>query len=221
MIAMAYRDAVHASGVVTRPRPSKVEVRRARVRRDMAHCAVTLMAAKGFGATTVEEIARAADYHPSSFFRYFSSKEDAVFIGIPEATDELRATCDAIAEGDDAWTLVRAAAVEAVKHFTASDPGFFADQFALWLAAPALQAPLAAHFLVWEQIITAAFARAGGLPQPDLYTFVVGGAIVSIMRACVRAHDLDDDTFAHRVDRACLMLESGLSHPPPEGRAFS
>jgi AcrR family transcriptional regulator len=205
---------VQSNATATRPRPSKVEVRRARVRRDMAHCAVTLMAEKGFEATTVEEIARAADYHPSSFFRYFGSKEDAVFIGIPEATSELRAACDAIAVGEDAWTLVRAAAVEAVKHFTASDPGFFADQFALWLAEPALQAPLAAHFVVWEQIITAAFTKAGGLERPDLYTFVVGGAIVSIMRACVHAHDLDDDTFAHRVDRACLMLERGLARPP-------
>ena len=57
-------------------RLSKVELRRSRVRRDLAHCAVTLMAEKGFEATTVvEEIARAADYHPSSFFRYFNSKE--------------------------------------------------------------------------------------------------------------------------------------------------
>ncbi|HTK68128.1 MAG TPA: TetR/AcrR family transcriptional regulator [Pseudonocardia sp.] len=202
------------SAVVPRTRPSKVELRRARVRRDLAHGAVALMTENGFEATTVEEIARAADYHPSSFFRYFSSKEDAVFIGIPEATAELSAACAAIKAGDDAWTLVRAAAVEAVKHFTESDPGFFADQFALWLAEPSLQAPLAAHFIAWEQIITQAFTVAGGLERPDLYTFVVGGAIVSIMRACVHAHDLDDGSFADRVDRACLMLEQGLAHPP-------
>ncbi|HEY1968684.1 MAG TPA: TetR/AcrR family transcriptional regulator [Pseudonocardia sp.] len=205
---------MHPNGVVSHNRPSKVELRRARVRRDLAHGAVRLMAEKGFEATTVEEIARAADYHPSSFFRYFGSKEDAVFIGIPEATDELRAVCASIRAGDDAWTRVRAAAVEAVKHFTESDPGFFADQFALWLAEPALQAPLAAHFIVWEQIITQAFTAAGGLRRPDLYTFVVGGAIVSIMRACVHAHDLDDGSFADRVDRACLMLERGLARPP-------
>jgi hypothetical protein len=68
---------------------------------------------------------------------------------------------------------------------------------------------------VWEQIIAAEFTRDGGLRQPDLYTFVVGGAIVSIMRACVRAHDLDYDTFVRRVDRACLMLEQGLARPQP------
>jgi TetR/AcrR family transcriptional regulator, regulator of mycofactocin system len=197
-------------------RLSKVELRRSRVRRDLAHCAVTLMAEKGFETTTVEEIARAADYHPSSFFRYFNSKEDAVFIGIPEATVEFRAACAQIKPGDDAWTDVRTAAVAAVEHFTEQDPGFFAAQFALWLAEPAIQAPLAAHFIVWEQIIAEAFTTAAGRAEPDLYSFVVGGAIVSIMRACVRAHHLDDDTFAHRVERACRMLEQGLAHPPAQ-----
>lgn len=195
-------------------RPGKVALRRSRVRRDLAHCAITLMIAKGFEATTVEEIARAADYHPSSFFRYFGSKEEAVFIGVPEATEELRAACLAIGPGDDAWSAVRAAIVAAVEHFTANDPEFFAAQFALWMADPVIQAHLSVPLITWEQEISAAFARAAGHDAPDLYTLVVGGSMVSILRACVYAHHLDSDTFAHRVERACLMLEQGLRQPP-------
>ncbi len=192
------------------PGQSKVELRRSRVRRDLAHGAVTLMTEKGFEATTVAEIAAAADYHPSSFFRYFATKEDAVFIGVPEATEEFRADCTGIKRGDDPWPPVRAAVVAAVEQFTEADPDFFAVQFGLWLSDPALQGPMATNLLKWEEIIAAAFARAGGLRRPDLHCYVVGGAIVSSLRACVHAHGQDSDTFTTRVERAITMLEEGL-----------
>jgi AcrR family transcriptional regulator len=189
---------------------SKVELRRSRVRRDLAHCAVSLMTEKGFEATTVAEIAAAADYHPSSFFRYFATKEDAVFFGVPEATEEFGAACAGIRRGDDAWPVVRSAVVATVEHFTDAEPDFFARQFELWLSDPALQGPMATNLLAWEHIIAAAFARAGGRKRPDLYCYLVGGAIVSSLRACVHAHGQDSDPFARRVARAIGMLEQGL-----------
>jgi AcrR family transcriptional regulator len=195
------------------PAQSKVELRRSRVKRDLAHCAVTLMAEKGFEATTVAEIAAAADYHPSSFFRYFATKEDAVFFGVPEATEDFGSACAGLKRGDDAWPVVRAAVVSTVEQFTEADPDFFASQFALWLADPALHGPMATNLLVWEQIIAAAFAKAGGRRQPDLHCRVVGGAIVSSLRACVYAHGQDSDPFAVRVARAIGMLEQGLRTP--------
>jgi hypothetical protein len=48
----------------------------------------------------------------------------------------------------------------------------------------------------------------------DVPDRVVSGAIVSIVRACVRARDLNDDSFADSADRACLMLERGLAGSP-------
>lgn len=167
------------------------------------------MTEKGFEATTVAEIAAAADYHPSSFFRYFATKEEAVFIGVPEATEEFRAACAAIKKGADAWPVVRAAVIAAVEHFTEADPDFFAAQFGLWLTDPALQGPMAANLVVWEQIIAAAYARSAGLRRPDLRCFVVGGATISSLRACVYAHGQDSDSFAQRVNRAFDALEHG------------
>jgi AcrR family transcriptional regulator len=169
------------------------------------------MTEQGFEATTVAEIAAAAGYHPSSFFRYFAAKEDAVFIGVPEATEEFRKSCAGIKKGADAWPVVRAAVVATVEHFTETDPDFFAAQFGLWLTDPALQGPMAANLIVWEQIIAAAFARASGLRQPDLRCYVIGGAVVSSLRACVHAHGQDRDSFTQRVARAIAMLEVGLT----------
>lgn len=169
------------------------------------------MGEKGFEATTVAEVAAAAGYHPSSFFRYFSTKEEAVFIGVPEATEEFRAACAGLRRGHDAWSVVRAGVLAGVEHFTEADPDFFAAQFGLWLSDPALQGPMAANLIVWEQIIAAAFATSRGLKRPDLHCYVVGGAIVSSLRACVHAHGQDRDSFTARVNRAIGMLEHGLT----------
>jgi AcrR family transcriptional regulator len=49
------------------------------MRRTIQAQALRLFAAKGFQATTIEEIAAAAEMAPRTFFRYFPTKEEVVF----------------------------------------------------------------------------------------------------------------------------------------------
>src|SRR5215207_6109076 len=55
------------------------EPRRLRTRRTIQAQALRLFADKGFQATTIEEIAAAAEMAPRTFFRYFPTKEEVVF----------------------------------------------------------------------------------------------------------------------------------------------
>jgi AcrR family transcriptional regulator len=61
------------------PPRSLRERRRIRTRQTIQAHALRLFAAKGFQATTIEDIAAAAEMAPRTFFRYFPTKEEVVF----------------------------------------------------------------------------------------------------------------------------------------------
>src|SRR6202050_5561478 len=61
------------------PRPDGVrERKKARTRASLREHALRLFRDQGYTATTVEQIAAAAEVSPSTFFRYFPTKEDLV-----------------------------------------------------------------------------------------------------------------------------------------------
>src|SRR5215469_1430834 len=60
------------------PQASLRERKKARTRAAIREHALRLFRAQGYAATTVEQIAAAAEVSQSTFFRYFPTKEDVV-----------------------------------------------------------------------------------------------------------------------------------------------
>ena len=86
---MAPRRATTRRRPARRPaEPSPLqEKKRQLVRQEIARAAWRLFAARGYEATTVDDVAREAGVSRRTFFRYFSSKEDVV-VGTSDALAE-------------------------------------------------------------------------------------------------------------------------------------
>jgi AcrR family transcriptional regulator len=79
-----------------------VERNKVRTRRELAEAAARLFLTRGYSATTVQDIAAAADVSPRTFFRYFPSKDEIVTAIASTGMDDV---VEALAEVEDTVPL--------------------------------------------------------------------------------------------------------------------
>ncbi|HEV8279726.1 MAG TPA: TetR family transcriptional regulator [Streptosporangiaceae bacterium] len=194
------------------PPASRRDRRKDRTRRMIQAEALRLFADKGFAATTIEEIAAAADVAPRTFFRYFPAKEEVVFWADYQPT--LAAFVAARPGDEPAVQALCHGIVDGLAGFYDQDRERLLERIKLAFRTPALHPRLRQQQADWAAAMTALLAARLGARPDDLEVRAMAAAIAAALFVAIeewQARDGQPDLRAlfHRA------LGSVLAGPVP------
>jgi AcrR family transcriptional regulator len=193
------------------------ERKKARTRAAIRQHALRLIREQGYYATTVEQIADAAEVSPATFFRYFPTKEDVV---LQDDFDVISlGALESLPPELGPIAAFRAAAAQTFTAMGTDDLARFRETIELTAAIPEIRARAIDEFVRTINQIADAIALRTGRRADDFEVRTVAGAIIGvIMSVTVPEHTdawhpgalLDVADLFARIDRALAYLERGL-----------
>jgi AcrR family transcriptional regulator len=171
--------------------------------------ALRLFREQGYAATTVEQIAEAAEVSPSTFFRYFKTKEDVV---LQDDFDRLLVLAFRAQPASLSPVQALRAAMRSVFQLLAPDAWEQARQRQeLAVSVPELRATMLEEFIRALDTIAATVAERAGRRPGDLQVRTLAGAVLGVtMAAWLAVSDAGDGDFFAHLDAAMAHLEAGL-----------
>ncbi|WP_189272578.1 TetR family transcriptional regulator [Kitasatospora griseola] len=141
------------SGVESGAGSRRAAAQRLQMRQDLTAAAMQLFATQGYEETTVDQIAAAAGVARRTFFRYFRSKEEAIF---PDHDDTLVRVADllASAEAEEHPLDVVCRGIKEVLRMYASTPDMSVARYQLIRQVPALREREIAVVSRYERLFT-------------------------------------------------------------------
>jgi AcrR family transcriptional regulator len=185
------------------------ERKKARTRAAIREHALRLIREQGYHATTVEQIAEAAEVSPSTFFRYFPTKEDVV---LQDDFDVLAFDAMAAQPAElNPIAAFRAAASQAFATLAPEELAHLQETTALTLNVPELRARAVDEFARTIEQIAAALAKRAGRSPDDFAVRNLAGALVGVvMSATLPWEEQPAEDMPQRIDAALAHLEAGL-----------
>ncbi len=185
------------------------ERKKARTRAAIQRHALRLFREQGYDETTVSQIAEAAEVSESTFFRYFSTKEDVVlwddfdprivqaFMAQPRGTSPIQA--------------LRTALRQVMGQLPAGAQAELRERMDLILSVPEMRANMYEQIASPMQLFTQVLAEWAGRPRDDPAVRALVGAVMGISMAAMfaAAEDPGSDIFA-LIDEGLAYLEAGL-----------
>jgi AcrR family transcriptional regulator len=159
--------------------PGLRERKRQQTRERLTRMAMALFRERGFEATTLDDIAAAADISRRSFFHYFASKEDVVFAWQEEISAAL---IDAVAARPAAESMLTAAENAILAMVRQLEPGEAIAMAQLKRDNPALQARDQVKYEKLERALTDALVKRAGHKTEKLKARLVAMIATGAMR---------------------------------------
>jgi AcrR family transcriptional regulator len=197
------------------------ERKKQQTRKAIHRAAMQLFAERGFEATTIADIAAAADIAPRTFFSYFASKEEAVFEKFDAAFADFDRSLRDRAAGISALDALREWIGRAAKEYS-GDVEDAQLEARLRRESPAVAACDLQHMRRFERRLAEAVGEDFGDPADALRPRLVAAAAVAALQASSDAADqiLEQDPAAAEallsdpaafIDDALRFLEGGLA----------
>jgi AcrR family transcriptional regulator len=161
------------------PAPGLRARKRQQTRERLTRAAMTLFLERGFDATTLDDIAAAADVSRRSFFHYFASKEDVVFAWQEEIMTALIAAVAARPAGENMLTAAENAIAAMVRQL---DPSEAIAMARLKRDNPALQARNQVKYEMLERTLADALGKRAGHKTERLQARLVAMITTGAMR---------------------------------------
>lgn len=171
--------------------------------------AMRLFLEKGFDATTVEEIAAAAEISPSTFFNYFPTKEEVVFED--ELDPFVLAAFNAEPATEQPLTALRNAMTKVFRALSPGQDAMLRQRVRLMASTPELRSAMLTQFADLVDQIAELVAGRAGLSSKDFAVRNMAGALLGVMMSVLLAVAEDPKTdLVPAVDEAVAHLEAGL-----------
>ena len=195
------------------PQPGLRERKKQRTRETIARAAHQLFAERGYHATTLPDIAEAADVSTRTIFAYFPSKEDILFSDFAVMKDALAQALAERPEGQDA--------LETVRHFILSLHGAeksdLDEELRLCVQSDeTLRNHLRARVAQLEELIAPAIAKDLGAAANDIRPQVVAASLTAAFNVLSeRGGDVNKKPksaaeLAAAIDPVITFLRGGL-----------
>jgi AcrR family transcriptional regulator len=195
------------------PQPGLRERKKQRTRETIARAARELFAERGYHATTLPDIAEAADVSTRTIFAYFPSKEDILFSDFPLMKEALGQALAERPEGEEA--------LETVRNFILATVGVEKSELDEQIGRcvhndETLRSHLRARLAQLEEVIAPAIAKDIGASANDVRPQLVAASLTAAFNVLSergegpssRRNSADD--VAALIDPVIAFLRGGL-----------
>ncbi|MGA8114692.1 MAG: TetR family transcriptional regulator [Actinocatenispora sp.] len=190
--------------------PGLRERKKHRTRQAIQHHALRLFTEQGYEATTVEQIADAADVSPSTFFRYYPSKEDVI---LQDEYDPLwRAALIARPADEPPLEAVMNSLLGLLPEVLSHEGIDIRSRLRLTLEVPALRGRIIQNTAESTAVLAEALAIRAGRDEPDYEDRVLAAACVGVCVVAIldwaKAPEQDAEPL---VRRAFAVIDTGAT----------
>jgi AcrR family transcriptional regulator len=187
------------------------ERKKEQTHRAIADAAMRLFAERGFAATTISDIAEAADVAPRTFFAYFPSKEDVVFADFDDYTSSLQQRLDERGPGETTFDALRSWIGDLIDTEDPAEDERDSIRKQLTCEHEGLEAHERQLMSRFEAIIAASVAEDLGDAPDDLGPRLVAAAAIAALKS-LETTGRKSGADAHAVvDEAFAFLHGGIA----------